>query len=500
MSRGKTSIQNTAIALISELIVTIVGFLFPRAIILNYGSEANGLLTSMQQFIQYFTLLEAGLSGAAVFALYKPLVEKDHDTIERILYSAKQVYSKIGKIFVVCIIMVGCAYPFIIAETGYSKFAIMIVFCLTGFNGATQLLFIGKYKVLLNASQNNRYISLINSLSTCLYSIIIIITSYCGLPLLLAVALGTVAYFVRAIAYYVAIKKLFPQYVSIHKCDIYTFTNQKEVFIQQILSLLILNSSMLILAITKTDMAEISVFTVYNMVLTAVFMITNAVNTGISASFGDLIARGDKQRLKKAYNEYEVLFQIFWTVVFSCVICLFQPFIELYTLDFTDALYVRPGLCVLFSLLGAMWVIRNQQSVLIVAAGKFKEIQKGSIIEAILTLVLSIVGLFVLGIEGLLLGRIISALYRMIDFIRYGNREVIGINPRFTIVQILISTCVILVIYGISSILRSMFIVDSYVRWIVFSCLIAIISTVTSLLINWLLNREQIRNLLKRLR
>ena len=85
MSRGKSSIQNTVIALISEIVVTFVGLLFPRALILNYGSEANGLITSLQQVIQYLTLLDAGLSGAAIFALYKPLAENDNQRIREIL-------------------------------------------------------------------------------------------------------------------------------------------------------------------------------------------------------------------------------------------------------------------------------------------------------------------------------------------------------------------------------------------------------------------------------
>lgn len=66
MNRRKASIRNTVIALTSEILVTVVGFMLPRAIMVNYGSETNGLITSLQQFIQYFTLLEAGLSGAAV--------------------------------------------------------------------------------------------------------------------------------------------------------------------------------------------------------------------------------------------------------------------------------------------------------------------------------------------------------------------------------------------------------------------------------------------------
>ena len=132
MSRGKSSIQNTVIALISEIVVTFVGLLFPRALILNYGSEANGLITSLQQVIQYLTLLDAGLSGAAIFALYKPLAENDNQRIREILYSAKKLYSKIGGIFVGCILISAIAYPLFIAETGYSVQTVTFLFLLTG--------------------------------------------------------------------------------------------------------------------------------------------------------------------------------------------------------------------------------------------------------------------------------------------------------------------------------------------------------------------------------
>lgn len=500
MSRGKSSIQNTVIALISEIVVTFVGLLFPRALILNYGSEANGLITSLQQVIQYLTLLDAGLSGAAIFALYKPLAENDNQRIREILYSAKKLYSKIGGIFVGCILISAIAYPLFIAETGYSVQTVTFLFLLTGMNSATQFLFIGKYKLLLNASQNNRYVSAINSLSTCIYSLVIIIAAYSGLELLIAIALGTIAYLIRACAYYIACKKLFPQYDYAPTKRKYYFKNQKEVFIQQILSLLILNSSTLILAFTKTSMIEISVFTVYNMILTAVFLITNAVNSGISASFGDLIARNDIERLRKVYYEYEVLFQIFWTVIFSCVLVLYQPFIELYSRDFSDAVYSRPMLCILFSLLGAIWVIRNQQSVIIVAAGRFQDIQKGSIIEAVLTVGLSLIGLVFLGIDGIILGRIIAATYRMIDFILYCNKNIIQIEPKYTFYQIGISITNIIFIYIFSRIVMHFLVINTYFEWMLCATIIGCVSIVSSILINVIVNRNQMKSILNRIK
>lgn len=499
ISRRKASIRNTFVALLSEVLVTAVGLLFPKAVIVNYGSEANGLVTSLQQFIQYFTLLEAGLSGAAVFALYKPLAEGNQEQIERILYSAKKMYSKIGGVFVAIVAAVSIVYPYFIAGTGYSNVVVSALFCLIGLNGATQLLFIGKYKVLLNASQNSRYVTMLNASTSCLYSIVIIVASYCKLPLLIAVSLGVTAYLVRAAAYHIVTKKLFSRYSFSYHGDVYRFQNQKEVFIQQILSLIVLNSSVLIMSFTKTDMTEISVFTVYNMVLTAVFMVTNAVNTGVSASFGDLIARNDKERLQGAYCEYELIFQIIWTVVFSCVLVLYQPFIALYTVGFEDGNYLRPSLCILFGVLGAIWTIRNQQSAIIVAAGKFKEIQRGSVIEAVLTVILSIIGLYAIGIEGLLIGRIISAVYRVIDFVRFSAKEVVKCGLRFTAIQILVSILVVALVCGICVVLQQIFVIETYISWIIFACLTALLALILSLAANCLVNRNQLKRVLYKL-
>ena len=44
----------------------IAGFITPRFMLTAYGSEINGLISSILQFISYFNLVEAGLSSAAV--------------------------------------------------------------------------------------------------------------------------------------------------------------------------------------------------------------------------------------------------------------------------------------------------------------------------------------------------------------------------------------------------------------------------------------------------
>ena len=125
---------------------------------------------------------------------------------------------------------------------------------------------------------------------------------------------------------------------------------------------------------------------------------------------------------------------------------------------------------------------------MIVAAGKFKEIQKGSIIEAVLTIVLSFAGLAVWGLEGLVAGRCIAAGYRVVDFIRFNSQNVVKVKIRFTVCQITISIVLVALIYLGAQKFLSVFMVGTYIGWAIDACIVASVAIMISIvfgLINW---------------
>ena len=73
MSRTKKFLYNSISTGFFQIVLMISGLITPRIMLKYYGSEINGLISSINQFIVYFNLVEAGLSGAAIYALYKPL-------------------------------------------------------------------------------------------------------------------------------------------------------------------------------------------------------------------------------------------------------------------------------------------------------------------------------------------------------------------------------------------------------------------------------------------
>ena len=105
---------NSLSTVIYQIVVMLVGFITPRVMLYYYGSEINGLTSSISQFISYFSLVEAGLAGAAVYSLYKPLAKKNNKEISGIVVAVKKFYNQSGVIFVILVLALSIIYPLFI--------------------------------------------------------------------------------------------------------------------------------------------------------------------------------------------------------------------------------------------------------------------------------------------------------------------------------------------------------------------------------------------------
>lgn len=59
MNRGKKVVLNIITSLLLQVIILICGFIVPKLIITNFGSDVNGLISSITQFLAYISLLES---------------------------------------------------------------------------------------------------------------------------------------------------------------------------------------------------------------------------------------------------------------------------------------------------------------------------------------------------------------------------------------------------------------------------------------------------------
>ena len=104
MNNKKTIIKNILSSFIYQAITIVYGFIVPVMIIKKFGSEVNGLISSIAQFLAYISLLEGGIGPVIKNALYKPLVEKNKEEVGNILGKANLFFKRISYVLLAYIL------------------------------------------------------------------------------------------------------------------------------------------------------------------------------------------------------------------------------------------------------------------------------------------------------------------------------------------------------------------------------------------------------------
>ena len=125
--RKKKAIYNIIANLGLQIIYIIYGFVIPKIIINKFGSNINGLVTSITQFLSYITLLESGVGPVVKAALYKPLARQDKNVINGILKTADKFFKKISIAFIVYIVILCLTYPLLINKNFDYVFTISLI-------------------------------------------------------------------------------------------------------------------------------------------------------------------------------------------------------------------------------------------------------------------------------------------------------------------------------------------------------------------------------------
>ena len=87
------------VGILGQVITILFGIFIPRLILVNYGSEINGLLNSTTQFFAYFSLFEAGIGAVTLQALYKSIGNNNKDATNRVLSATHYYYKKVGLLY-----------------------------------------------------------------------------------------------------------------------------------------------------------------------------------------------------------------------------------------------------------------------------------------------------------------------------------------------------------------------------------------------------------------
>lgn len=415
-SRTKAFAKNAASSALYQVVVMIAGFIIPRIMLVRYGSEANGLVASIGQFVTSFYLVEAGLAGAAVLALYKPIADGDRAAINGILSATRRLYLQAGLAFCGLILGLAVLYPLLKATRVLSPVAVGLLVLTLGARPFFELFLVSKHRVFLTASQKLWVISLISSAVQILNLLIIATLARLGVNLVLLYAAATLPVFLRSLLIALYVRRTTPGLDFKAPPRSEQLKKRWDVLYLQILGV-VQTSAPIVLATIFTSLATVSVFAVHNMVLAGISGLLGIFISGLSASFGDVIARKEQAILQKATREFEVAYYAVIVFFFSVTAVLITPFIKIYTAGVHDANYVQPLLGFLFALNGFLYCLKTPQGMLVISAGLYRETRLQSTLQALIILVFGCILTPLWGLVGLLIAVILSNIYRDIDLL-----------------------------------------------------------------------------------
>ena len=434
--------KNAVSAILLQVAIMAQGLILPRLILTFFGSEVNGLISSITQFLGFISLLEGGLGAVVLAELYRPIEEQDDKKIQRILEACQAFFNQLAIAFIVYTVILSIIYPLYITKQfsfAYTSSMVLILSITT----LTQYLFSITYKLYLQARQRLYVVNYISCVTIAINTISAIVIMICFPSVHVVKLCSGIIYFLQPFAFrhFINQKYRIRNSLGVH-IPKGILKNRWSGFSQNLAHFVNMNTDVVVLTLFST-LDTVSVYTVYMLAITALRGIIASIGNSYQSALGKYIAENNAEKLNANFSRFEGFFWFLGVASFSTCLLLINPFVSLYTIGINDANYFQPDFAAIIVIANMIYVLREPYRLLVLAAGKFSETNIGSIMEALLNLSVSILLVWRYGLIGVAVGTLIAITYRTIYFMRYLNRNVLNRKYRTYVVYFLSSVSVL---------------------------------------------------------
>lgn len=422
-SRGRKLAYNTTTSLLLQLISIVSGFIVPRLILGTYGSNVNGLVNSVTQFLGVITLLDLGVGAVVQSSFYKPLAAKDGTTVSKIFVSANRFFKRLALMLLIYVVVLMAVYPLIVNKNFGFFYTVALIgsICISSF---AQYYFGIVNSLLLTADQKG-YIQY-----TAQIVAIIINTVACAI----LIKLGCTIQIVKLTTSLIFLcRPLFLNwYVQRHyEIDRKILYDEEPIkqkwngMAQHFASYVLGGTDNIVLTLFST-LANVSIYSVYNIVIIGVKNALLSMTNGFQSLIGEMLAKKETEKLNNFFGYVEWFLHTGTTLVFGCTGVLLVSFVKVYTNGIDDADYIQPLFAILITVANAGHCLRLPYNIMILAAGHYKQTQSNYIIAMILNIVISIATVKLWGLIGVAIGTLIAMSYQTVWMAWYDSKNIIN--------------------------------------------------------------------------
>ena len=410
-SRTENSIINSAMSIVTQVLTVVLNFAVKTVFIKMLNDEylgVNGLFTNI---ITMLSLADLGIGIAIPYSLYKPLAKKDEHKINVLMNFYKKVYTIIG----IAVLLIGLSLtPFlglIIKDIPKNVPHLSLIYILFVIHSASSYFFVYK-KFLIDSDQKGYITSRIIFTFSTLLSIIQIILLITTKNYILFLLSSIILVIIQNIYISSKANKLYPFIKNktdekLEKEDMEGIKkNVSSLFIYKV-GTVIMNGTDNIIISKFIGLIIVGFYSNYVLIINSITTVLNQIFNAITSSIGNLVVTTNKKRSKEVYDNLN--FANFWLYALFgvCIIVLINPFINIwigkkYVMGFSIVFL----LVLNFYVLGMQSVTNSFRN----AYGLFWIAKYRPIIMVIINIVISVVLVQFIGIEGVLIGTLISRL------------------------------------------------------------------------------------------
>ncbi len=484
---NKKLAKNTITSFLFQICTIICGFIVPRLILQTFGSEANGMVNSITQFLGVIAFLELGVGAVVISSLYKPLADNDDAQVSKIIVSAQKFFSKLAWLLLVYIVFLIIWYPLFAQQNfGFLYTSTMII--AIGIGSFAQYYFGIVNRLLLTADQRGYIVYTVQTIALLLNTIACIVLIKHGTTIHMVKLTTSLIYIARPIALSIYINRHYK--INRHIQYEGEPIQQKWNGVAQHIAAVILDGTDIIVLTIFSGLSTVSIYSVYHLIIYGVKQLLLSMTNGIQALLGRLWAKQERDLLYKTFAWTEWLIHTGTTFIFGNTAFLILPFVQVYTNGINDTNYIQPAFAFLITAANAGHCLRLPYHIMIKASGRYKETQSNYIIAAALNVLISVAVVNLLGLAGVAIGTLIAMLYQTVWMAIYNSKNLLNWPIKHFVKQITVDGITVLLIY----LLTRQFSLGniSYLSWVVLAIKVATVSVFVVVMVNLFFYKDKL--------
>ena len=402
MSRKKKVIKNILSEIMPQLFIMILGLIRSKYYLQYLGGDTVGLVNLFNQIVGYLSLVEGGLGQAVIYKLCKPTKENDYLLIAKIRNGVQSIFRKIIIIITILAVIGGFIIPFLIKDNQYSTTYILVNFLLYAIS-----------EIILYATVFERSIYVASEKSFKINYVIktSLIMKY-FLQILLAILFQNITLIFIVLILVGLIENIIIKFMAQKDYnDLPKTTEQDRSILHEVKNLLVhkigglVATNIDIILISKfIGLGKVLIYSTYLMYQNALVSLTSKISKAMVGTVGNILLE-DRKKAHDAFIKFNGI-AFFVAIIVGGPFNLFiNYFIEIFYNGKVETSIVTS---LLFTIILIYSIIRIPLITYSEGAGLFKETRICPIIESIVNFILSIILVNVIGINGCLVGTIVS--------------------------------------------------------------------------------------------